>query len=298
MSMVSPLLSLTLNSLAVFIFLSFIQQRENLQQIREQQEILKEVYSRITKDESAVVSDVNFRQIAAHLEKYHEELSRRNEKRLRLIEHAPHDFRGPLNNLILRVDYCLERLKKDTSSDNALFKEYLGKIRNSAKETLARIDNMLDMSKIRAGKFELNKELIQLRFEVEKAIQTVKPAADQKNISIDWQQDKIPMLKADPTAIRRVLENLLSNAIKFTPQSGYITISAKNTGDFVEVSICDTGIGIAQKNLTRIFEPYISTDGTGLGLSIAKGIIELHGGQIYAKNRPDGGSKFTFTLPL
>ena len=169
------------------------------------------------------------------LKEYHIELERRNESRLRLITFAPHDLKSPINRIIRRVDSCLEDLGKTETLDLDSQEEFLSEITDYAEKAISRINDILDVPKIEAGKFELNKEWIQPNSIVANSVLTFKPDAELKQITIVMQLDEnIQRLEADQEGIERVVENLLSNAINFTPQGGCITISTAET-DFLSV---------------------------------------------------------------
>ena len=135
-------------------------------------------------------------------------------------------------------------------------------------------------------------------------MERIKPQADRAGLSIkiDIASD-LPPVAADRDRIEQVLVNLLHNSIKFTPSGGGITISAVSSGDFLQVSVSDTGVGISADDLPRIFERFYKADrarsggGTGLGLAIVKHIIEAHGGKVWAQSVEGKGATFTFTLP-
>ena len=271
-----------------------------VEELQKQRRILIETYSEIRKDESDFIEneDVDFNQIANRLTEYHCELQKQHQARLNLIANAPHDLKGPLNALKSQVKNNLDKLRKNERLEKSCLEDALFTINAHADETMSRIDDLLDASKIEAGRFKLRKEKIQLNFYVEKSIRTFKPDAERKKITIIKHLDNISMFKADPKAIERVIENLLLNAIHFTPKDGTISIGTQNQPDFAEVYIDDTGPGISPEIKERIFDLYFSgRNSTGVGLFLAKGIVELHGGKIKVENKSTCGSVFTFTVP-
>ena len=271
-----------------------------VEELQKQRRILIETYSEIRKNEINFIEneDVDFNQIANRLTEYHCELQKQHEARLNLIANAPHDLKGPLNALKSQVKLCLDKLRKNEKLEKPCLKDALFTINVHAEKAMSRIDDLLDASKIEAERFELRKEKIQLNFIVDRYVRTFKPDAERKKITIIKQLSNVSMLKADPKAIERVIENLLLNAIHFTPEDGTITIGTQNQQDFAEIYVDDTGPGISPDIKERIFDLYFSgRKSTGVGLFLAKGIVELHGGQIKAENKPAGGSIFTFTVP-
>jgi signal transduction histidine kinase len=179
-------------------------------------------------------------------------------------------------------------------------------ISQSNIDRLARIINdLLDMSKIEAGRMEIRKEDLDLVELIRDAVASLEPLAKEKGLRLDMQVEpgRIPM-QADEGRLMQVLTNLAGNAIKFTDR-GWVRISATAKGTEVECSVEDTGVGIAESDLPRLFDKFVQfgrkhgagMKGTGLGLAIVRNIIELHGGRIGVESRPQKGSKFTFVLP-
>ncbi|MFC1577362.1 sensor histidine kinase, partial [Candidatus Omnitrophota bacterium] len=173
----------------------------------------------------------------------------------------------------------------------------------------AMIDDILDLSKLEAKKTELEREDASIEPVIAEVCETVGTWIKNKFIVTEIEIDKdLPRIKIDPDKITQVLNNLIGNSIKFTPQYGKIRVGAKRSscGNFIEVSVSDTGKGIAKEDLTKVFDRFqqagerAATDisGSGLGLSISKEIVELHGGRIWAESEEGKGAKFSFTLPI
>ena len=166
----------------------------------------------------------------------------------------------------------------------------------------ALIDDLLDLARIEAHRFALHLQSVESRDLVEEALLAASPLAEAKRITLAVELIDAPRLEADPERIFRVLSNLLGNAIKFTPEGGTVTVRAERRGGELSITVADTGPGIAADQLPHVFERYwkaqpASQTGAGLGLYIAKGIVEAHGGRIWAESSA-GGARFTFTLPL
>ena len=176
------------------------------------------------------------------------------------------------------------------------------RIRRSAAHMKALTDDLLDLASIEAHRFALHLKSVESRELVEDALLAASPLAEAKRITLAVELIDVPRLEADPERIFRVLSNLLGNAIKFTPEGGTITVRAERRGDDLSIAVADTGPGIAADQLPHVFERYwkaqsTSQPGSGLGLYIANGIVEAHGGKIWAESSA-GGARFTFILPL
>jgi signal transduction histidine kinase len=171
--------------------------------------------------------------------------------------------------------------------DPEMQKKFMGNISTSGKHLLSLINNILDLSKIEAGKMELNYELFVVAITIEEVKQLVTPLADKKGIKLEFTKDGgLEKIYADRLRFKQILFNLTSNAIKFTPPGGKITISAVKIRDKAQFSVEDTGIGISEDNKRKLFQPFTQLDpsttrryeGTGLGLSLVKKFIEMHMG--------------------
>lgn len=213
-----------------------------------------------------------------------------------------HELRTPLN-AIIGFNQCLVMGMDGPVSDPQLGS--LQKIENSASHLLTLINNILDWSKIEAKKMELeisSQNIVEL---IQSCVEEMQSLAHQKNLKIIFFVEKpYIFVEMDRMRIRQVLINLLSNAIKFT-EKGSITINLINEFYQVQIEIIDTGIGLAEEEIEKIFQPFSQADssitrkygGTGLGLAISKNIIDLHGGKIKVKSKKGLGSTFTLTLP-
>jgi chemotaxis family two-component system sensor kinase Cph1 len=219
-----------------------------------------------------------------------------------LLAVVSHDLRGPLSGVMLQTEVMLHLTRGgDEGGANAL-RGSAERIRRSAAHMKALTDDLLDLASIEAHRFALHLKSVESRELVEDALQAAAPLADAKRIALAVELIDAPRLEADPERIFRVLSNLLGNAIKFTPEGGTITVRAERRGDDLSIAVADTGPGIAADHLPHIFERYwkaqsTSLPGSGLGLYIANGIVEAHGGKIWAESSA-GGARFTFTLPL
>jgi signal transduction histidine kinase len=183
---------------------------------------------------------------------------------------------------------------------------YLKDIYASGTHLLSLINDILDLSKIEAGRMELELSDFHLPTALDSALTLVRERAGRRSIALQMNVDsRVGQIQADERKVRQVVLNLLSNAIKFTPEGGRIEVSATPKDGLVEVSVSDTGVGIALEDQEAVFEEFrqVGTadkkvEGTGLGLTLCRKFVELHGGRIWVKSEPGVGSTFTFSLPL
>jgi Amt family ammonium transporter len=215
-----------------------------------------------------------------------------------------HELRTPLTSIIGYSDMLLSGLTGEVSEKQ---KGFLRSILNGGETLLNLINDILDLTKIEAGKLDLNVEPVELRSVLVAVLTVVKPRARDKRIRIStFLPTDLPPLLADSAKLNQILLNLLTNAIKYTYENGQIGIEARAMDSgYVEVRVSDTGIGISQEDLGRIFDRFTQIDssstrdhgGTGLGLAITKDLIELHHGTIKVQSLPGRGSSFIFTIP-
>jgi signal transduction histidine kinase len=218
------------------------------------------------------------------------------------LANMSHELRTPLNAIIGFSEVLGERMFGDL---NAKQEEYLKDIHASGQHLLSLINDILDLSKIEAGRMELELAVFHLPQAIENALVLVRERALRRGITPAQSIDpRLGEFQGDERKIKQVLLNLLSNAIKFTPDGGRIEVRAIPVDRSVEVSVTDTGVGIAPEDQEAIFEEFrqVGTadkkvEGTGLGLALSRKFIELHGGRIWVQSEPGAGSTFTFTLP-
>ncbi|WDT75167.1 MAG: ATP-binding protein [Candidatus Manganitrophus sp.] len=234
------------------------------------------------------------------------ELSRANQMKSSFLASMSHELRTPLNSILALSQILLDRIDGDLSGEQ---EKQVTMIQDSGERLLQLINDILDLSRIEAGKVRIEKMWIDLRKVVQETITSMEPLAKKKGLTLRFvAPDSLPQVFADEARVRQILLNLLSNAVKFTPAGSIlVSLALPLTEDReIAVSVQDTGIGIAQKNLVYIFEPFHQIDntparkygGTGLGLSISKQLVELMGGRIWANSSVGEGSTFTFTLPM
>lgn len=213
-----------------------------------------------------------------------------------------HELRTPLNSIIGFTGILLQELAGPLNEEQ---KKQLGMVSGSADHLLALINDVLDLSKIEAGQLKIADEAFDIRPVLGQVARTVRPMAEAKGLALGTETAPGAVtVRADRRRVEQVLLNLLSNAIKFT-EKGSVRITCAPEGDHLRVSVRDTGIGIRQEDLDKLFQPFrqIETglsrqyEGTGLGLSISKRLVEMMGGTISVESEPGRGSTFSFTVP-
>jgi len=264
---------------------------------------------------TAIVRDITARiqmedEILTVQEKYIRELELRNgeaEQANRLktefLANMSHELRSPLHTIIAFAELLAEQ------TDGALNekqKHFVGYIHKDGLDLLSLINDLLDLSKIEAGRLELQQQPFPLDAVVNDALTSVRPRAAAKSLEIETDVSIPSRIFADRLRFKQILLNLLTNAIKFTPDGGRIRVGAVLCGAFAEISISDTGIGIPEDRQQAVFDRFYQVragiqgghEGTGLGLAITKRLVEQHGGSIRVRSEPGNGACFTFTVPL
>jgi len=239
----------------------------------------------------------------AEVERKSAELESASRHKSEFLANMSHELRTPLNAIIGFSEVLSERMFGDLNEKQ---EEYLKDIHDSGTHLLALINDILDLSKIEAGRMELEPTAFHLPTALDNALTLVRERAGRRGIALRMNvHEPVGQVEADERKVRQVVLNLLSNAIKFTPEGGRIEVAAMPRDGFVEVSVSDTGLGIAPEDQEAIFEEFrqVGTaekkaEGTGLGLTLCRKLVDLHGGKIWVKSQVGAGSTFTFTLPL
>jgi len=223
------------------------------------------------------------------------------------LANMSHELRTPLNHIIGFTEMVIDGHHGDLNKSQAA---YLSNVLQSGRHLLSLVNDILDLSKVEAGKTELEPAPVNLKHLMQNSLTMVKEKAFKHGIRLSLDTDGIPeTITADERKLKQIFYNLVANAVKFTPDRGSVNCTAchSETDGWVEISITDTGIGIKPEDLKRIFDPFEQVNGsegrqhkgTGLGLSLTKKLVELHGGRIWAESAGEGkGSRFRFTLPL
>ena len=231
-----------------------------------------------------------------------------NQAKSEFLANMSHELRTPLNAINGFSEIMLGEMYGPLGDRR--YKDYCRDILHSGQHLLALINDILDMSKIEAGKMSLRFEPVSLEEVAEDAARLVRNRAESAGLTLTVEFPNLPEVEADYRAVKQVLLNLLSNAIKFTPRGGKVTIRAElraeHLGERVRVSVHDTGIGIAREDLTRLARPFEQIEsqhsktqqGTGLGLALTKALVEMHGGLLDLQSAPGQGTEASFLLPV
>jgi GAF domain-containing protein len=226
-----------------------------------------------------------------------------NRHKSEFLANMSHELRTPLNAIIGFSEVLGERMFGELNDKQA---EYTEDILSSGRHLLSLINEILDLSKVEAGRMELEVAPFDFPLAIDNARTFVRERATKHGINLDVTVDeRLGDFIGDERKIKQILLNLLSNAVKFTPEGGRIGINARQADGAVEISVSDTGIGIAPEDQAKIFEEFRQVggdyahkkEGTGLGLTLAKKFVELHGGKIWVESEVGKGSTFSFTLP-
>ena len=231
------------------------------------------------------------------------ELEAASRHKSEFLANMSHELRTPLNAIIGFSEVLSERMFGEINEKQA---EYIGDIFQSGQHLLSLINDILDLSKIEAGRMELELGNFDLPSAIESTLTLVRERAVRRGITLGRVIDnRLGAIRADERKVKQVLLNLLSNALKFTPEGGKIDVRAAVNNGVAEISVMDTGVGISPEDQEAVFEEFrqVGTaskkvEGTGLGLAISRKFIELHGGKIWVTSTVGTGSTFSFTLPL
>jgi signal transduction histidine kinase/DNA-binding response OmpR family regulator len=233
-----------------------------------------------------------------------DEADQRTREKSQFLANMSHELRTPLNAIIGFSEVLRTRLGSRIDEREIRF---LDNINSSGQHLLGIINDILDLSKIEAGRMEINPERFPLRNAIEGVCSLMRGVSSRRLIAFELEvEDDLPLIEADPVKIKQVLYNLLSNAVKFSPERSTVTIRAARDGAFVRIDVIDRGIGIDPRDHARIFQEFQQVDtttsrqfeGTGLGLTLVKKFVEMHAGDVVVDSEVGAGSTFTVTLPL
>ena len=269
--------------------------RESHEKLEEYSHTLEEKVEQRTADLARAKTEAEEARVVA------EEASRAKSA---FLANMSHELRTPLNAIVGFSQVLLEKMFGELNDKQ---EDYVDDILTSGKHLLNLINSILDLSKVEAGKLELEVDVLDLRQLLEVSLVMVKEHALAHGITLSLEiDDDIDTVTADEQKAKQIVFNLLSNAVKFTPDKGKVGIKVRKTGEAVQIAVWDTGVGIAAEDHQQIFDEFQQVgqkltekpEGTGLGLALTKSLVELHGGTIWVESRPGHGSTFFFTLPI
>jgi signal transduction histidine kinase len=237
-----------------------------------------------------------------HFRKELDALETASRHKSEFLANLSHELRTPLNAILGFSEVLAERLFGELNEKQA---EYLKDIHASGQHLLSLINDILDLSKIEAGRMELELTDFSLPQTISDALALLREHAGRRRIALHQVVDqRLGQTRGDERKIKQVLLNLLSNALKFTPEGGRVDVRAGIVDGRAEIAVTDTGVGIAAEDQEAVFDAFRQvgttgkTEGTGLGLALSRKFIELHGGRLLVKSQVGVGSTFIFTLPL
>jgi PAS domain S-box-containing protein len=255
---------------------------------------LREIQEKYTRELSATNRELELRNL---------EIERANRLKSEFLASMSHELRTPLHTVIGFSELLAEELEGPL---NAKQQRFVSHIHKDSLHLLELINDILDLSKIEAGRLDLHCEIFDVAAAIEEAIASIRPQGLTKSVSIESDLSVPTALYADRLRFKQVLYNLVSNAVKFTPPNGRVRVQAAECDGFLEVSVTDTGIGIPDGEQEAVFDKFYQVgattkgvrEGTGLGLAITKRLVEEHRGRIWVKSVVGQGSCFSFSIPL
>jgi PAS domain S-box-containing protein len=237
------------------------------------------------------------------LELRNREVERANQLKSEFLASMSHELRTPLHTVIGFAELLGEEIEGPLNEKQ---KRFIQHIHKDSLHLLELINDVLDLSKIEAGRLKIHRETFDIAAAVEEALTSIQQAAAAKSLVIETDVCVPAGILADRLRFRQILYNLLSNAVKFTPERGKIRVEARLLDGFAEIAVTDTGVGIPREQQEAVFDKFYQVgattkgvrEGTGLGLAITKALVEEHGGRIWVDSEPGKGSRFTFTIAI
>lgn len=254
----------------------------------------------------AVQRKMNLTELAQaklEIEKNARMLEEMNANKDKFFSIVAHDLRSPFSSMLAYSEYLSHELE-NLSADE--IKTFAMNINKSLKRILGLLENLLEWSTLQSGRLQYLPTSFNITSLIEEITELYQINAGGKQISLKCSSEESFQVLADKNMIKTVLRNLLSNAIKFTPENGAVTVGTKKSGEFAEVTVSDTGIGMTRSDLDKLFKIQENTNsigtakerGSGLGLILCREFVEKNGGEIHAESTPGQGSRFIFTVPL
>ena len=272
--------------------------RTREQQLQVNQDALEKTINVLRKSQVRIV------ELAENYEQEKIRAEEANQSKSEFLANMSHELRTPLNAINGFSDIMQKEMFGPLGDTR--YKEYVNDILFSGQHLLSLINDILDMSKIEAGKMTLNTEPIIMSDMIAQVIRIVRGRADENRLKLIYEGNQTPEIEADPRAVKQILLNLTTNAIKFTPEGGMVRIAVEPKSAGLIIHVTDTGIGISKEDIARLAQPFEQIDsqhsrqheGTGLGLALSKSLVELHGGNFNISSVVGEGTTVTFTLPL
>lgn len=272
--------------------------RTREQQLQVNQDALEKTINVLRKSQVRIV------ELAENYEQEKIRAEEANQSKSEFLANMSHELRTPLN----AINGFSDIMKREMFGPlgDSRYKEYVNDILFSGQHLLSLINDILDMSKIEAGKMTLNTEPLVMSDMISQVIRIVRGRADENRLKLIYDGTETPEIEADPRAVKQILLNLTTNAIKFTPEGGMVRIAVEPKSAGLIVHVSDTGIGISEQDIARLAQPFEQIDsqhsrqheGTGLGLALSKSLVELHGGNFKISSVVGEGTTVTFTLPV
>lgn len=279
--------------------------KKHEEKLMESERRLKATVSDLQKSRQTL--EIQARQLVEMADKYQIEKTNAeaaNKAKSEFLANISHELRTPLNAIIGFSDIMTQEMFGPVGTER--YSDYCKDIYSSGTYLLNVINDILDMSKIEAGRMTIETEAVSAAAVAEDASRIVTGAATEKNILVTADVADTVLVEADKRALKQILLNLLANAVKFTPDNGTVTLRARPRGDKLHFEVTDTGIGISERDIERLARPFVQVEnqftkthqGSGLGLAIARSLVELHGGKLTIRSEVKKGTTVSFTLPL
>jgi len=291
----------------LYIALLLIVRHADRSQVRRHQAILLEQKAQSLQEKNRDLEQqiAQRRRAEAELRRARDEAELANRSKTEFLANMSHELRTPLNAIIGFSEVMRDELLGPLGDRR--YRQYAQDIHSSGAHLLEIINDILDLSKIEAGKHELLEETVELPAVVKSCLMLLGERARGADVRLEQHvPDDLPALRADPRKIKQILLNLLANAVKFTPTGGTVTVEARRKSDGgIAISVSDTGIGIDPDDFDRVLAPFGQVDsglgrkyeGTGLGLPLARAFTELHGGRLELDSAPGEGTRVSVHLP-